>query len=520
MDLQTLSRTTKSSTDAATSDGAAQRVPKPRRRWVTRVLLPVAVVLSVLMLIAYASRDLILPARQVEVVRVVAIAGSTSKPGDTDVNTKRDVPTSVVAQAPGWVEPDPYPTYVTALANGVVQHILVLEGESVKAGQTVVQLVKDDAELSLAKTRAELDQRRATLAAAEADFKEPVALVRAEAVAKAGVAEAKANLMRLDAEIAKENARLDELSAAYDRLKAMNERSVSALQVEGAKYQVKSQEAVVKATRQRKPELLALLESAEASHVAAKRDLELKTTLQKAMDESKAALNAAKVRVNEAELRLQRMTIKSPVDGVVMARLVSPGAKLMLGSDQPHSAHAIHLYDPAKLQVRVDVPLADAAAVGVGQRAKIVVDVLPNIEFDGVVTRIVHQADIAKNTVQFKVAIDKPAPQLKPDMLARVKFLSSDRGGSTSLEASSSGTTAVAIQRNALIQGQQPAVWWVSPENSRIERRPIKLGAAFSDDSVMVSSGLNPGDVIINNPQADLEAGQRVRYDVAQSAHK
>ena len=36
------------------------------------------------------------------------------------------------------------------------------------------------------------------------------------------------------------------------------------------------------------------------------------------------------------------------------------------------------------------------------------------------------QADIQKNTLQVKVAIDHPPPQIKPEMLARVTFLAAN----------------------------------------------------------------------------------------------
>ena len=48
-------------------------------------------------------------------------------------------------QASGWVEPDPYPVAVTALTEGVVAEVLVLEGQAVKKGQTVARMVSDDA---------------------------------------------------------------------------------------------------------------------------------------------------------------------------------------------------------------------------------------------------------------------------------------------------------------------------------------------------------------------------------------
>ncbi|MFI4859233.1 MAG: efflux RND transporter periplasmic adaptor subunit [Phycisphaerales bacterium JB063] len=522
MDLRTLSRTKTNEPGDGQATGASSpppsTVPAPRRRWMTRVVLPLVILLATLALVAYAARDVLLPATPVEVVRATAL--STRATSDDVAETVRPAataPATVVAQAPGWVEPDPYPTYVTALADGVVSRVLVLEGEAVKAGDTLVELVHEDAELALAQAQATLTRQQAALAAAETDFDEPVELQRKAAVARARLAEAEADLRRLGARIAQDEAKLAELSATYDRLAAVGERSASVQQVEAAMYQVQSQQAVVEATRQLRPVLEAGVERAQAELSAASRELELKTALRQARDEAAAEVVAARVRVAEAALRLERMTLYSPVDGVVMNRLVAPGDKLMLGADGMHTAHAVHLYDPGSLQVRVDVPLADAASVGVGQNAVIVVDVLPDVEFRGVVTRLVHQADIGKNTVQFKVSIIDPSPLLTPDMLARVKFLGGSGGGaSRPIAAAGSpdigGGGPVALRETAVVEQDGEAfVWWVSPADSRLLRKPITLGRERGDGTVEITGGLNPGDAVVDSPAPTLQEGQRVR---------
>lgn len=508
MDLHKL---TNQSGDQPASASPAWTVPPPKRRWLTRIALPTAIVLATLALILYAARDVIRPATEVNTTR--AVAAAVSNPDSLTAATTTPTSSTVVAQAPGWVEPDPYPIYASGLANGVVNTVHVLEGERVKANQLLVELVDDDAKLALASAQADLAKARATLAAAQADLKEPVALQRAEAMSRAQVDAKQAALTRLDAQVGKEQARLDELNAAYDRLTKLSEQSVSQLKVEEAKYRAQSQRAVVKATQQRRPELDAELATAKAEHDAAKRDLELKIQLKRTHDEAVAAHDAAKTRVAQAELRLERMTIKSPIDGVVMARLVGPGSKLMLEMDSPHSAHTIHLYDPASLQVRVDVPLADAAKVGLDQRAEIVVDVLPDRVFIGRVTRLVHQADIAKNTVQFKVAITDPSPLLKPDMLARIKFYSeSATPQSTPTIATTTEGSPVAIRQSAVVeQDNEPFVWWISPIDQRIEKRSVTLGEARGDASILITRGLNPGDLVIDQPDKTLQQNQRVR---------
>src|SRR5690606_4925421 len=62
----------------------------------------------------------------------------------------------VVVQAAGWIEPDPFATYATALIDGSVKEVLFLEGDRVAAGDVLVRLVGDDARLALRRAEADL----------------------------------------------------------------------------------------------------------------------------------------------------------------------------------------------------------------------------------------------------------------------------------------------------------------------------------------------------------------------------
>ena len=77
------------------------------------------------------------------------------------------------------------------------------------------------------------------------------------------------------------------------------------------------------------------------------------------------------------------------------------------------------------------MPLAEVARIGVGQPAEITLDLLPDRVFKGEVTRLVHRADLAKNTVPVKVRLIDPDPRLKPDMLARVRVMPSSGDSAT-----------------------------------------------------------------------------------------
>ena len=197
-------------------------VPAPRRRWATRVFLPAGLLLTAGALLAYAARDALVPATPVRVVPVVVRAAL-----GTGISGGQEFAGGATVQAPGWVEPDPHPVSVAALADGVVKEVLALEGQAVEAGQVVVRLVDEDARLAVARAEAdvaakeaELAAARAALAAAQRDWDNPVERRRAVASGEAMLAEAAAELERQPLEVEAEQARADELAEVAKRTEA------------------------------------------------------------------------------------------------------------------------------------------------------------------------------------------------------------------------------------------------------------------------------------------------------------
>jgi RND family efflux transporter MFP subunit len=484
VDLRTLTRETES---------AARKVPPPSFSWKTRILIPGAILLTLLVLIGYTAQDSLLPARAVQVVPVVVRASAEGGAVAT-------------VQAPGWVEADPFPIAVSALADGVVKEVLALEGQTIKAGQVVARLVDDDAKLALARAEAELAEKQARLEAAQRNWDNPVERTRALATSEAMVAESRADLDKLGAEIAAEEAKLASLQFEAQRAAdAFKQQAASEIETVRAQKEFESQKAVVQATKARRPVLEAQLAQRTAELTAAKDNLRLRIEETQALAETKAQRALAQAARDEAALRLSRMDVRSPADGVVMQRLTASGNKLVMNMDDPHSAHAVLLYDPQKLQVRTDIPLADAAKVGVGTDAKIVVAVLPDRAFNGRITRIVNEADIQKNTLQVKVAILDPDPQLKPEMLARVRF---STNGSTTRPTS--GQTVFVPMELIHRTGDTAMAWVVDPRRNVAVHRTIQLGQTQQDGWIAVVAGLAPGDQLIAD-NAGLSDGQRIR---------
>ncbi len=487
---------------------SANAVARPRLKWWSRVFIPALVLLGVGALLVGAAWQHLLPTPVVQVEAAIA-----KRVGDSH-------PASMVVQAAGWLEAFPYQHHVTALTNGVAREILVLEGDAVEKGAVVARLDARDAELGvqtaaaeLALRQAERDEAAARLAAARQTWDHPVALERQIAMAGASVREATADIAEIQARIAEKTSILDQARKDASRAERLFEAKV--LSNRDAEHASTDAEAAQSAFDALERSLTAATERrqrAEADLHAANRELELRIADRRERDEatallsrSEAAVKLAEVALAKAELRLERMTITASVPGIVVTRHKEPGDKVMLDTDSPRSATIVSLYNPDDLQARVDVPLADAGQITVGQLCEITTDVLPNRTFKGRVTRVLHRADIQKNTLQAKVAIEAPTAELRPEMLCRVRFLARRE----TPDPDDATVTRIFAPRRAIVDGK---LWIVHDSDGTFARVESHAAPAATEmDEWMAVDGLHQGALVVVNPTAELKSGQRVR---------
>ena len=510
------------------------------RRWPWHIIAPGGMALAVGGLLVANGWAVLSPTVAVRVAPAVLAGGQIDiEPAQLKIERlERTVSSGVTVQAPGWLEPDPYVTACSALADGVVASIEVLEGQAVERGQIVARLVPDDAALALQAAaadvlaaEAQVRLASAEVEAAQRDWDHPIGRKRDIDTAKARAAETEAQLAQLPSLVAAEEATLagqqEELARAESALRS---GAATDIEVIILRKRVEAQAAALQALRDREAILQAQLDREQAEARAATRNFDLRINERRALDIAKAGLAAAQasaqqaqVRQAEAELRLERMVIRSPMDGLVQRRLKSPGDKVMLGMDDMHSAHLVHLYDPAQLQVRVDVPLADAAHVYIGQRCEVVVEVLPDTTFAGEVTRITNEADLQKNTLQIKVRVLDPIPVLRPEMLTRVTFLPS---GGKDTSAAADGASASAAHAPVLVpasglvdQSGAPRIWIVRERRGAAgSAYPVPVQVVSLDGSAARITGeVRPGDLVVLEPGV-LSPGVRVRMVMQTSA--
>ncbi|WP_265595630.1 efflux RND transporter periplasmic adaptor subunit [Verrucomicrobium sp. BvORR106] len=504
------------SVDLTAADPVASFAPESRSLWrrllrLPAWLLPFTLIAAFGAVFAVVYRDQLLPAPVVQVSRAVLLADLDAAPTAasahaSDHSSAAPIPAAIppppaasagkmLFQAGGWVEPDPLPIHAVALTDGVIEKVNVLEGQEVKKGQVIAELIAEDIRLALK--------------AAERTLAEAEAAVTLQTV-QVEVADAEARAMQDQVTVAE--ARLAEEKDNLARLERIPTGSVSEQDRARARFVVQGQVAEVAARQSQHRASVAKVQAARAQ-----------------IQVLAAAVASARVMVEKQQLALTRTQIVSPVDGVILALKAAPGQKKVMNMDEHDSSVVATLFEKGHLQVRVDVPLSEARGLTVGQPAIITSDFLPQVEFNGVVTRIVGAADLQRNTLQAKVQVQSPDARLRPEMLCRVKFLEPASGAAINAEASSKsgsvpaqatpeadrGDRVVMVPESAVISAAgekgEDSLWLVAPDGHTAIHRKVQLGTPRIQDHVAIASGVLAGDLVILPPHVGLADGRRVR---------
>ncbi|MBX3734543.1 MAG: efflux RND transporter periplasmic adaptor subunit [Verrucomicrobiae bacterium] len=153
----------------------------------------------------------------------------------------------------------------------------------------------------------------------------------------------------------------------------------------------------------------------------------------KTLDDARLDLRAAEARRQQLlgsrqliETYLDWCVIRSPVDGVVLEKLVDPGELVTpqtFGGTRGPSTSLLAVADPHDLQVEIDLNESDLPKVFLGQECVVSPEAFPDRSYRGVVAEIAPEASRQKGTLQIKVQIEEPDRFLTPELSARVDFL-------------------------------------------------------------------------------------------------
>lgn len=138
---------------------------------------------------------------------------------------------------------------------------------------------------------------------------------------------------------------------------------------------------------------------------------------------AKRALDQAKADVDRLKLRIDFGSIRSPISGVVTARLVE------IGNNVSVNERMFTVTDMDLLVVRPGVSELNLRGIEEGQELSIELDVYPGREFPAQVRRIFPNADPISRlfTVEVELLQSENSPIIRPGYLARVQFSADER---------------------------------------------------------------------------------------------
>ena len=142
---------------------------------------------------------------------------------------------------------------------------------------------------------------------------------------------------------------------------------------------------------------------------------------------AEAQVKQAEAALNAAELELKYTVIRSPVDGIVVARNVEVGQTIAASFATPNLF--LIALDLTKMQVDTNVSESDIGGMAEGKDAVFTVDAYPGVTFTGIIKQVRLAPMNVQNVVTYNVvvSVENPDLRLKPGMTANVSIVVAQR---------------------------------------------------------------------------------------------
>ncbi len=151
---------------------------------------------------------------------------------------------------------------------------------------------------------------------------------------------------------------------------------------------------------------------------------------------ARATMVRAETSLELARLRLEDVTIRSPLTGTVLAKTVEEGVVIQSAAGSVSGGTTLlTVANLDVIQVRTLIDQTDMGRIQAGMSATVRVEALPDRTFEGKVEKIEPQAVVQQNVVMFPVVVhlDNAEGLLKPGMSAEVTVIVSERPNALTL---------------------------------------------------------------------------------------
>jgi HlyD family secretion protein len=351
-----------------------------------------------------------------------------------------------------------YETDLGVKVGGRIESVAVREGDRVTQGQVIARL--DDAEL-----QAQLDSAKARVVAAQQQVNQAqlqvtvidsqvqeaqLALQQSQGDAAGRVSQSEASVAAAQAQLIVAQAQVQQAESALalartdrDRFAALvSQGAVSQQQFdqiqttfEAAQDTLAARRASVVAAQQQVSAAQGARTQAQTSQINPDIRTAQVTRTQLQREQALAQLAAAQAQLEQAQAaqaeiaaRIDNLAIKSPIDGVVVTRMVEPGEVIATGTP------VLTVINLNQVYLRGYIPEGEMGNVRVGQSAQVFLDSAPETPLAARVAAVDTEASFTPENIYFpedrvtqvfglKLTIDNPDGFAKPGMPADGRIL-------------------------------------------------------------------------------------------------
>jgi len=207
---------------------------------------------------------------------------------------------------------------------------------------------------------------------------------------------------------------------------------------------------------------------------------------------AQATVDDAKAQVEIAEDRVSYTELKAGLNGTVTRRAAESGEVVQAGQ------MVFMVARETGWDAVFDVP-AQVLRTAPGD-ADVIIALTddPSVTTKGRVRQVDPQADPVTRTFKVRVAVNDPPPAMRLGATVSGR-MEVDHGHGISLPASA----LTATEKN-------PAVWVVNPESMTVALKPVDI-LRFDPGTVVLSGGLDGGEIVVTAGVQALHPGQKVR---------
>lgn len=217
------------------------------------------------------------------------------------------------------------------------------------------------------------------------------------------------------------------------------------------------------------------------------------------LDAAEARAKAADATVAQLRSAIEKKTIRAPFDGRVAIRQVELGQVVSPGT----SLASLQAVTP--IHVDFWLPQQALAQLRQGERVELRTDIYPDVRWEGAITTINPEVDVATRNVRVRATLANHDGRLRPGMFANVTVVSGEHDRvltipSTAVMYAPYGDSVFTIEEQKGAGGAKGTV---------VRQKFVRLGERRGD-LVAVIAGLAPGERVVSSGAFKLRNGVAV----------